>query len=307
MSPDPLSEVLHDLRLSRASYGRCELAGPWAIEFPALDQARFHFVAAGECWLNTPTLGWQQLRSGDVALLPHGTGHVLADARRKPRKTIDEIAREEIGERTYRIREGGNGALTLLFCCSVSFDQPALHPLLELMPPLLQVSGGATADPTLPVLLQAMAEEVGAQRVGAATVMTRLADVVITRAVRAWVEAQCEDSDRGWLAAIRDPKIGRVLAAIHRRPDEPWSIEALAAVAKMSRSVFHARFTNVVGLPPAKYLARWRMRLASLWLSQDGLTVTEVATRLGYESEAAFSRAFKRSVGKPPSALHRNA
>jgi AraC-like DNA-binding protein len=153
-------------------------------------------------------------------------------------------------------------------------------------------------------LLDAMAGEALAQRVGAATVLTRLADAVIARVVRTWVETQCADPT-GWLGAIRDPKIGRALAAIHRRPGERWSVEALAGIAGTSRSMFFERFTSAVGIPPTQYLTRWRMRLATLWLRNERLTVTEVARRLGYESEASFSRAFKRISGCSPSDLRR--
>ncbi len=304
LTQDALSEVLQDLRLSGVSYGRCELTRPWGIEFPPQTAARFHFVAAGEGWLHASSLGWTPLLAGDVALLPRGAGHSLADVARGPTKPLDEFPLEAIGDTTYRLRGGGGGSRALLFCCTVGFEEPAIHPLLELMPPALVVRGAATDDPTLPALLNTMADEVVAQRVGAATVLTRLADVVITRVIRAWVEARSGDAT-GWLAAIRDPKVGRALAAIHRRPGHPWSVEGLADVAHVSRSMFAERFTSVVGVPPAQYLARWRMHLASAWLRNGRLTVAAVAARLGYESEASFSRAFKRLSGAPPSALRR--
>ena len=303
---DPLSEVLQDLRISGVSYGRCELTSPWGIDFPAQNAARFHFVARGNAWLHSPEGEWIPMQSGDVALLPLGTRHRMADAVRRATKAIDDFPLEEIGDRSYRMRAGGGGSQALLFCCSVSFQEPAVHPLLELMPPLLLVRGAASADSTLPVLLDTMAGEVLAQRVGAATVLTRLADVVITKVIRAWAETRNEDAT-GWLAAIRDPKVGRALAAIHRRPAHKWSVEALADIAATSRSMFSERFTSVVGMPPAQYLARWRMHLASAWLRNDRLTVAQVASRLGYESEASFSRAFKRSMGVPPSTLRRLA
>ncbi|XXY51335.1 AraC family transcriptional regulator [Sorangium sp. So ce269] len=304
LSPDALSEVLQDLRLSEGTYGRCELKRPWGIDLPPVAQARFHFVVSGVCWLRAPKRGWLELHAGDVALLPHGTGHAIADRARGRVKPLEEMPLEEIGDRAYEMRAGGAGARTILVCCSVGFAQPAVNPLLELMPPLLLVRGGGAEDAVLPVLLDAMADEVLRRRVGAATVMTRLADVVITRVVRAWVESRTEDTE-GWLAAIRDPQIGRALAAIHRRPGEPWSVESLADVARMSRSIFSERFAAVVGVPPARYLARWRMHVASGWLRDDRVTVAEAAVRLGYDSEAAFSRAFKRFSGVPPSALRR--
>ena len=175
-----------------------------------------------------------------------------------------------------------------------------MHPLLELMPEVLHVRGGGSDDPSLLPLLEAMASEIGNQRVGAATVMTRLADIVITRVVRGWADSRTEDTT-GWLAAIRDPQIGRALAAFHRRPSQAWSVVSLAAAANLSRSIFSERFAAVLGTPPAAYVARWRMHLAGTWLRAKRLTVSEVATRLGYESEASFSRAFKRFMGASPS------
>jgi AraC-like DNA-binding protein len=301
---DPLSEVLQDLRLIGVGYGRCELTRPWGIELPPQSAARFHFVAEGDCWLRPPTGEWIPLHAGDVVLIPRGTGHALADTARGRTKSIDKLPLEEIGDRAYRLRAGGRGARTLLCCCSVSFEEPALHPLLELMPPALLVHGAGNDDPTLPLLLDTMASELSQQRIGAATVMTRLADVVIAKIIRAWVEGR-RDATTGWLGAIRDPKIGRALAAIHRRPGHHWSVEALADVAQTSRSMFFQRFTSVVGVTPARYLARWRMHLASVWLRRDRTTVAEVAGRLGYDSEASFSRAFKRAAGVPPSTLRR--
>jgi len=304
LAPDPLSEVLQDLRLSGVSYGRCNLTQPWGIDFPPDNAARFHFVVAGACWLQTDALGWVQLNTGDVVLLPQGARHALADSARGHTRPLDEFPLEEIGDKTFRLDAGGGGAPTLMVCCTISFDELALHPLLELMPAALVVRAAAADDATLSLLLETMAREVVSQRIGAATVMARLADVVVARVIRAWVEAQCENTT-GWLAAIQDPRIGQALAAMHRRPGEAWSVETLAGIAHTSRSMFSERFAAVVGMPPARYLARWRMHLAGEWLRKDRLTVSETALRLGYESEASFSRAFKRFKGVPPSALRR--
>jgi AraC-like DNA-binding protein len=237
-------------------------------------------------------------------LLPHGAGHALVDDPERPAKRFQPADREQIGETTYRLRAGGSGARSLLVCCAVSFEEPSVHPLLELMPEVLLVRGGGADDPTLPALLEAMAAEIKAQRIGAATVMTRLADIVIARVVRAWVESR-PHAATGWLAAIRDPQIGRALAAFHRRPSEPWSVESLAAAAHLSRSVFSERFTAVLGVSPGKYVVRWRMHLAGTLLRSDRLTISQVATRLGYESEASFSHAFKRFMGAAPGVYRR--
>lgn len=301
-SLDPLSEVLQDLRLSGVSYGRCELARPWGIAFPAQKAARFHFVATGECWLRSAALGLIQLTAGDVVLLPTGADHTIADRVDSPTHPIDSFPMLEIGDRVYRTEAGGSGDKSILFCCSIMFDAPAMHPLLELMPEVLLVRGAATDDASLPMLLETIATEAMDQRIGASTVLTRLADAVTAKIIRAWAEKQDSDTT-GWLAAIHDPKIGRALAAIHRHPGEPWSVDALADISATSRSRFHERFRSIVGITPGQYVTRWRMHLASTWLHDDRLTVTEVATRLGYESEASFSRSFKRFAGVPPSAM----
>lgn len=304
---DPLSEILRDLRLTDGSYGRCELTHPWGISFERCPQARFHFVASGECALRGPKGDWTELRAGDVVLVPEGKGHWLASREEGRTKPLASMPLEPIGERTYNMRAGGKGRTTILVCCSVTFGQPGAAALLALMPPVLLVRGGGQADPTLSVLLDAMAEEVTRNRVGAATVMTRLADVVIARVVRAWVENECICAQTGWLAAIRDPQMGRALVAIHQRPGEAWSVESLAREAGTSRTVFAERFAAVVGMPPARYLAQWRMQVAHSWLNEARVTVAEAALRLGYDSEAAFSRAFKRFNGMPPSEARRRA
>jgi AraC-like DNA-binding protein len=304
-APDALSDVLQDLRLSGAAYCRAELSAPWGLEFAPERGAVFHFVAEGSAWLERPSSDPLRLEPGDLVLLPRGVGHALVDRPSRPTKRLHEVERVRVGANTYRLREGGAGERALLVCCEVRFEEPTLHPLLDLMPEVLLVRRGVDEDPSLAPLLEAMAAEVAAQRVGAATVMTRLADIVITRLVRGWVEARADDG-ASRLAALRDPQIGRAIAALHRRPAEAWSVDSLAAVAGLSRSRFSERFAQVVGVPPARYLARWRMHLAHVWLRQGRWTVSQVAARLGYDSEASFSRAFKRFVGVPPGTLRRS-
>jgi AraC-like DNA-binding protein len=219
---------------------------------------------------------------------------------------FEELSAEVLGETGQPVHNPDNGVVTRLFCCRVNFKGPCIENLLDLMPPMLLLRGAAKSDPMLPALLETMASEIRHERMGSATVLSRLADVVITRVVRAWAEEHREDAV-GWLAAIHDPKIGRALAAIHRQPGQDWSIETLAGVACASRSVFAERFTQLVGVTPARYLARLRMRIAGDLLQADGLGVRQVAERLGYDSEASFSRAFKRHVGMSPSDFRRSS
>jgi transcriptional regulator GlxA family with amidase domain len=152
--------------------------------------------------------------------------------------------------------------------------------------------------------LRLMADEARALKPGGETIVARLADILVIQAIRSWL-ASDPAARRGWLGALQDPQIGRALALVHRDPSRDWSVASLAAVAAMSRSAFAARFQRLAGEPPMRYLARWRMHVATSWLEEGTMALAEMATRLGYESEAAFSRAFKRIVGVAPGAVRR--
>lgn len=303
---DALSEILQDLRLARADYGRSEFTAPWGLSLPYKDGVRFHFVVEGEVTLRSEKHEPIRMQAGDVVLLPHGTAHVIADHERTRIESVAPIDQELIGNAIYRLSGGGGGTRTLLVCCTVGFEGPTAHPLLELLPDSLLVRKADQSDPSLPTLLDIMAREVATPRVGAATIMARLADVVMTLIIRSWIETRRTDLS-GWLAGVRDPNIGLALAQIHRRPGHPWSVESLASAAGLSRSLFAERFTALMGLTPARYLLQWRIRLATVWIESARMTVSEAASRLGYASDAAFSRAFKRVTGTPPSDIRRLA
>jgi AraC-like DNA-binding protein len=293
---------LQDLRLARASYGRSELTAPWGIEIPFKEGVRFHFVAEGSCWMLTTSQAPIFMESGDVVLLPHGTGHVIADSPTRRPVRLDEIGPELIGNSTYRLSAGGGGDRSLIVCCTIGFEGPTAHPLVQLLPDVLHVRGSDFSDSSLPVLLDMMAEEIVRPKVGSATIMARFADIVMTRIIRAWVETRPSDLS-GWLAAVKDPQIGAALAGIHRRPGNDWNVESLAALANLSRSKFSERFTDLLGVSPARYLLQWRMRLAAAWLKNNDFTIAQAAAQLGYESEASFSRAFKRFMGFSPGTI----
>jgi AraC-like DNA-binding protein len=303
---DLLSEVLQDLRLARASYGRSELTAPFGIEIPYKEGVRFHFVAEGTCWILTAGQQPLWLDAGDVVLLPHGTGHVMADEPRRRPKPLAALSPQLVGNSTYRLSGGGGGARSLIVCCTIAFEGPTAHPLLELLPDVLLVRRSDQRASSLPMLLNLMAAEVASQRIGSATIMTRLADIVMTQIVRDWIESRPENLS-GWIAAVSDPQVGTALARIHRQPGDDWTVDTLAAVAGMSRSLFSERFVALLGVSPARYLLQWRMRLGTVWLKNENMTVSEVAARLGYASNAAFSRAFKRFMGSSPGSLRPSA
>jgi AraC-like DNA-binding protein len=180
------------------------------------------------------------------------------------------------------------------------FNLDPLHPLIAMMPDLMRAGDLAQRDPSVPVLLEAMEREIGLDRIGACGILARLADVLAASIIRAWVECACSDSS-GWIAAVRCPQIGKVLAAIHMQPEHDWSVAALASLMGASRSSFTDKFTRTLGESPAKYVARVKMFQARSWIARDGMRIAVAANRLGYDSEASFSRAFKRIVGHPPS------
>jgi AraC-like DNA-binding protein len=300
---DTLTEILLGLRLDGVEYGRCLLQKPWAVAFPSQRAARFHFVAQGGCWLRTQTSDWVRLNPGDAVLFPRGDFHIMASSPDVPVVDIDTLARRPVSENIYLVNgELGQGDAEpdVLFCGAMRFNLDPLHPLIAMMPDMMRAGDLAQRDPSVPVLLEAMEREIGLDRIGACGILARLADVLAASIIRAWVECACSDSS-GWIAAVRCPQIGKVLAAIHMQPEHDWSVAALASLMGASRSSFTDKFTRTLGESPAKYVARVKMFQARSWIARDGMRIAVAANRLGYDSEASFSRAFKRIVGHPPS------
>jgi AraC-like DNA-binding protein len=304
---DPLGEALHFLRMNGAFYCRSELTAPWGLTFPPMPgYLWFHVVTSGRLWLETgeDDSGWIGL--GDLALVPHGEGHVLRSEPGAPAPGILELERELVSDRYEILRHGDGGAPTSLICGAVRFEHPAARNLIEILPRTIQIE--ASSSPRLEriqSLLRLMAAEAGELRPGGEAVITRLGDILVIQAVRAWMETD-PAARTGWLGALQDPQIGRAISMIHRDPARDWTVAALAQELAMSRSAFAARFTELVGEPVMRYVARWRMHVAVAALREEGATVGELADRLGYRSEAAFSRAFKRVIGTPPGAVRKS-
>jgi AraC-like DNA-binding protein len=290
---DLLCEVLRDLRLAHASYGRSELTAPWGIAVPFREGVRFHAVIDGRCWIQARSLPPLLLEKGDVLLLPHGTEHKMSDLPKRRSLPLADAKPKLIGNGTYELKSGGGGARSLIVRCTIGFEGPTANPLLELLPEIMHVRSADHDNADFASLLAIMAREAGEQRIGSATVMARLADIIVTQVIRTWVETRSTELT-GWLAAIRDPQIGSALARIHRSPGEDWPIDRLAAVSGLSRSRFSQRFKDLLSVSPARYLLQWRLRLAASWLRNGYMSV---ASQLGYEPEASFSRAFKRLLG----------
>lgn len=304
---DPLGEALHLLRMSGIFYTRSEVTAPWGIALPAIEGAMsFHVVAAGKCWLEVGGDEPRWLLPGDLVLVPHSDGHRLLSEPGAPARRIEELPHEIVSERYAILRHEGGGSAARLICGAVRFDHPTAEHLVRLLPRLIHVEASRSPDPEwLESTLRLMASEAQRLRPGGEAVITRLADILVIQAVRWWIE-QDPAARTGWLGALQDAQIGRALTLVHRDPARAWTVETLARAVGMSRSAFAARFTELVGEPAMHYVARFRMQLAHASLREGRETVGELATRLGYQSEAAFSRAFKRYRGISPGAARRS-
>ena len=309
---DPLGEALHFLRMSGSFYCRSELTAPWALALPAMEELlTFHVVTSGRCWLEADGDEPRRLEPGDLVLLPRD-GHRLSSDLGVAASPLDELLRQQVkvSERYTVLKHGGGGTATSLVCGAVRFDHPAAHHLVKLLPRVIHIE--ASSSPHLAMTdwmqstLRLMSVEARALRPGGETVITRLADVLVIQAIRAWIERD-PAAQTGWLGALKDAQIGRAIALIHRDPSHAWTVASLAREVAMSRSGFAARFSELVGEPAIQYVTRWRMHVALTWLRADEAALSEVSRRLGYQSEAAFSRAFKRFMGISPGAARRRA
>lgn len=310
-SPDPLGEALHVLQMSGTFYCRSELSAPWGLDLPAEPQSMwFHVVNSGGCRLETSGDDARLLQPGDFALVTRGEGHRLVSESGVPTPRVDSLTYDYMSDRYAILRHGGGGARTNLVCGTVRFGHPAAHSLVALLPRTIVVDGiDSTASPEAEWMrstLRLIAAEGRQLRPGGEAVITRLSDILVIQAIRAWISAE-PGRPTGWLAGLQDPRIGAAMSLVHRDPAQPWSVASLARATAMSRSAFAARFTDLVGEPAMAYVTRWRMQMALHWLRHDDVSVADLAGRLGYESEAAFSRAFKRSVGVSPGVARRTA
>jgi AraC-like DNA-binding protein len=303
---DPLGEALHFLRMNGAFYCRSELSAPWGLTLPPMPAYLwFHVVTSGGVWLETDEVNARLLQRGDFALVPHGEGHRLRSEPGVSAPGILELEREYVSDRYEILRHGEGGAPTTLICGAVRFDHPAARNLVEILPETIHIE--ASSSPQMDWMqstLRLMAAEAEELRPGGEAVITRLADILVIQAIRSWLETD-PAAQTGWLGALQDRQIGRAISLIHRDPARAWTVASLARELAMSRSAFAARFTELVDEPAMQYVTRWRMHLALDSLKEDGATVAELARRLGYRSEAAFARAFKRVIGVSPGAVKR--
>ncbi|QXQ12791.1 AraC family transcriptional regulator [Skermania piniformis] len=304
---DRLGEALYLVRMRGVFYSQTDATAPWGLDLPPFaDCLAFHVVTHGHCRLEVADSPPVLLRAGDLALVPHGRGHLLrSEAGAAIIGRVDELPQLMVSEHYSLLRCGGGGAATTLICGVVGFDEPAVGRVLDVLPPVIHVEPG-DAQARIQDAVRLMTAELRELRPGGEAVTTRLADILVIEAIRSWLELD-PAAHSGWLGALEDPQIGRAIGAVHRNPGGPWTVESLAREAAMSRSAFAARFTELVGESAMRYVTRYRMELAQARLARGDTTVAEVARNLGYLSEASFSRAFTRATGSTPGALRPRA
>jgi AraC-like DNA-binding protein len=296
----PLGEALRCVQVSGVFYCPSELSEPWGVELPPMDDCVwFHAVIEGTCTLEVDGRT-QEIRAGDLIVIPHGSGHRAWGAEPAPTPSVFDLPHDHVNEQYAVLRHGGGGAMTRLVCGGVRLHHPAARQLIDALPAVIHTepAGSARSD-WIWSTLELIAEETRTVRPGGEAVVSRLCDIVVIQAIRSWMER--DPSARvGWLGALRDPQVGGAIAAIHADPAGDWTVASLAEVAAMSRSAFSSRFTDLVGESAMRYVARWRMAVAADLLADGNATVAGAAAAVGYDSEAAFSRAFKRVTGANP-------
>jgi AraC-like DNA-binding protein len=313
MNTDILSQVLSAVHLKGAVYFEFNVSPPWAFAAPpsreiaekimpgAQRVIEYHLIARGSGWGYMAGQPPIRLHEGDLIVFPQGDAHVICSSPDLP-PTLDMALYSPPFTDLPLLFDRANdqGEQSRILCCFLGCDETPFNPLLASLPRMLHLDGSrdeAKAE-WLGTLLSIATSESIRTRAGGQNVLARLSELVFVEAIRRYLET-LPSGQNGWLAGLRDPMVGRALAALHEDASKPWTVEGLARLAGLSRSVFAERFTAMVGQPPMQYLALWRMQLASQMLT-DGSGVAAVAQAVGYESEAAFSRAFKKLVGEAP-------
>ncbi|AMQ84355.1 AraC family transcriptional regulator [Pseudomonas sp. 22105] len=303
LSSDLINELLRGMRLRGVEYRRIQAGPTFGLSFAQKPgHAWFHFMAVGNAELRMEDGNTYALSAGNAVFISHGATHQLLSHPDAPVQDIDGLDGETLGDTISAVDTGTDACptpSTLLFSGCMEFELGSIHGLGRLMPGLMLIDAGGQRYPGLVPILTAMEREVSAARVGFAGILARLADVVAAMVVRGWVECACGNAS-GLIAALRDPRLAGALLALHQQPGRDWTVAQLAEHCNTSRSVFAERFQVTIGMTPLRYVTELRMRLASQWLTLERLPIEEVAQRLGYTSQAAFSRAFKRITGRTP-------
>lgn len=306
ISSELISELLAGLRLHGVQYRRIQTGNTFGLHFASRPgHAYLHYVAVGDVLLKTTGGNCLTLSAGEAVFIPHGIEHQLLSATTVDVMNIDDLETALLDDNVSGLDSCPSTQETpsaVMFFGCMEINLGSMQRLAGAMPEIMLADAQGTHWPGLMHILDAMKREICSGRVGYAGILARLADVVAAMFIRGWVENGCDNSP-GLAAALRDPRLARAILAIHREPARDWSVADLAAESHISRSAFAERFQATIGIPPLRYATEVRMQLAIRWLSSEKITIDAASQRLGYSSQAAFSRAFKRVTGKSPGTL----
>ena len=299
---DPVETVFEAMRVASVLHGRLEASAPWGLAFDASPKAKFGLLVRGSCWLDFD--GSPEpiaLTTGDCFIALNNRSFSLRDALHSPTLPCASVVREPLGG---TVEFGGGGATTTFISGWFEFDALSAQPLLRALPPVIHTRMDCHQSRLLQSTFELLATETSEHRLGSPLVISRLADVLFIHVIRAHL-AEEGPAGKGWLAALSDRQIGAAMRALHEDISAPWTIEKLAGLAAMSRSAFAARFKELVGQPPMDYLTHWRMYRAGGMIRRNVSDLSTVAEAIGYASETAFNRAFKRVTGTTPGEYRR--
>ncbi len=301
---DLLSQVLTLIRLRGELIYSADLTAPWALRFDP-GPAYFHVVSEGEARIEADDGRVVHAEAGDLLVLPRGRGHVVGNPGAVP-VPMREVLAEQVRYDSLAIALGGGGAPTRLVTGAFRFEGDNMPSMLAVLPSVIHIPKSLRTEDAgwLEGIAYFLLSEAKEPHPGAALMISRLIDVLVIRAMRVWVRT-APPENRGWLGALADPRISRALKAIHDEPFRRRTVAELAGIAGMSRSSFADRFTTLIGAAPLHYQTRWRLLLANEMLKGADTRVSDVARRIGYDSDAAFSRAFKSQFGVPPAMVKR--
>lgn len=308
---DVVAEIVADVvattRRGSLMYARNRFHAPWGASFPTGQVASLHVVASGVCWLTVADRDPVQLTRGDVVLIPSGADHMLSDAPGRAPRPMTEIAGRTLdeGPPAECIVVEGDGPATVWLCGGYALAPDVPHPLTEMLPPVVVVTAAESRGTGLGAAVDLLAAEIESTDPGAPAVMGSLVDLLFVYLLRAWFAEHHQES--GWGRALFDPAVGAALALVHDDPARPWTLDALARAVDTPRATFSRRFSELTGQSPMAYVAAWRMALAARMLRDEPATLRQIAERVGYESEFAFARAFKRTTGQAPGQYRQRA
>ena len=316
---DPITDIFRTMHIRAVVHARLETTAPWGlVHLPAeakenakhlpispAELAFFGMIARGNCWLNVEGIPDPiPLTGGDCFLLSPENTYALRDNPRTPAKSFCELgpsADKKV------IHYGSGGTPTTIISGWLYFEKPTLKPIAQLLPKLILIKAEQARNLALHTTLQLLASEMADQAPGSEVVANRLAEILFIQTIRAHIASGADCHDPGWLRSIFDPQIGAALRSIHEKVDHPWTVELLAEAAGMSRSAFAAHFKDLLGQAPLEYVTEWRMQKAVRLLQQPDKKLFEIAKSIGYESDAAFSKAFKRVLGVTPGEHRRDS